>query len=280
MSALAWILIVSILVAVSCALAGSFLQLKRQAMMSDALSHAVLPGIAIAFIVSGSRESWVMLPFAAVFALILVWLTERIGSLGRLREDASMGIVFTSLFAFGVILISAYAGYIDLDLDCVLYGELVYTPWQKFTVAGMDMGPRAVWLLGTALLANLMIVLMLKKELTVTSFDPTYAQVMGMPSRKIYYTHMTGVALATIAAFESVGAILVVAFLIMPPAAARLVSTSVGGMLMASVGFGVFSALGGLLLAGWIDTSPAGSMAVASGIGFACALAFRVPFNR
>jgi manganese/zinc/iron transport system permease protein len=280
MSALAWIVIVSILVAVSCALAGSFLQLNRQAMMGDALSHAVLPGIAIAFIVSGTRDSWTMMPFAAVFALFLVWLTERIGSRGRLREDASMGIVFTSLFAFGVILISAYAGHIDLDLDCVLYGELVYTPWQRFTFAGTDIGPRAVWLLGAALLANTLIMLMLRKELTVSSFDPTFAQVMGLPTRKIHYAHMTGVALATVAAFESVGAILVVAFLIVPPAAARLVSTSVGGMLLASVGFGVFSAVVGLLLAGWIDTSPAGSMAVASGIGFACAFAFRVPFNR
>jgi manganese/zinc/iron transport system permease protein len=249
-------------------------------MMGDALSHAVLPGIAIAFIVSGTRDSWTMMPFAAVFALFLVWLTERIGSRGRLREDASMGIVFTSLFAFGVILISTYAGYIDLDLDCVLYGELVYTPWQRFTIAGSDIGPRAVWLLGAALLANALIVLLLRKELTVSSFDPTFAQVMGLPTRKIHYAHMTGVALATVAAFESVGAILVVAFLIVPPAAARLVSTSVGGMLMASVGFGVFSAVVGLLLAGWIDTSPAGSMAVASGIGFACAFAFRVPFNR
>jgi manganese/zinc/iron transport system permease protein len=280
MSALAWIVIVSILVAVSCALAGSFLQLNRQAMMGDALSHAVLPGIAIAFIVSGTRDSWTMMPFAAVFALFLVWLTERIGSRGRLREDASMGIVFTSLFAFGVILISAYAGHIDLDLDCVLYGELVYTPWQRFTFAGTDIGPRAVWLLGAALLANTLIMLMLRKELTVSSFDPTFAQVMGLPTRKIHYAHMTGVALATVAAFESVGAILVVAFLIVPPAAARLVSSSVGGMLLASVGFGVFSAVVGLLLAGWIDTSPAGSMAVASGIGFACAFAFRVPFNR
>jgi manganese/zinc/iron transport system permease protein len=120
------------------------------------------------------------------------------------------------------------------------------------------------------------IIFMLRKELTVSSFDPVYARVMGLPTRKIYYAHMTGVALATVAAFESVGAILVVAFLIVPPAAARLVSTSVGGMVMASVVFGVFSAVGGLLLAGWIDTSPAGSMAVASGIGFGGAMAVRV----
>jgi manganese/zinc/iron transport system permease protein len=248
MSALLWIIVIALMVAVTCALAGSFLQLNRQPLMGDAMSHAVLPGIAVAFIISGSRDTWVMLPFAAVFALILVWMTERIGRRGRLREDASMGIVFTTMFAIGVILISAYAGYIDLDLDCVLYGELVYAPWQRFDVAGYDIGPRAVWLLGMALIVN--------------------AQVTGVPTRGVHLAYMTGVALATVAAFESVGAILVVAFLIVPPAAGRLVSKSVHGMIAASVAIAVLSAVLGLAIAAGLDTSIAGSMAAGSGLLF------------
>jgi manganese/zinc/iron transport system permease protein len=272
MSALLWIVIIALLVAVTCALAGSFLQLNRQPLMGDAMSHAVLPGIAVAFIISGSRDTWVMLPFAALFALILVWMTERIGRRGRLREDASMGIVFTTMFAIGVILISAYAGYIDLDLDCVLYGELVYAPWQRFNVGGSDIGPRAVWLLGLALIVNLGIILLMYKELKLSSFDKSFAQVTGIPTRGVHLAYMTGVALATVAAFESVGAILVVAFLIVPPAAARLMSRTVGGMLVGSVVFGVLSAAGGILLAGWIDTSLAGSMAFTTGIFFTLAI--------
>lgn len=268
MSALVWIIIITLLVAITCALAGSFLQLNRQPLMGDAMSHAVLPGIAVAFIISGSRDTWVMLPFAAIFALVLVWMTERIGRRGRLREDASMGIVFTTMFAIGVILISAYAGYIDLDLDCVLYGELVYAPWQRFNVGGMDMGPRAVWLLGMALVVNLGVIALMYKELTVSSFDPAYAQVTGVPTRGVHFAYMTGVALATVAAFESVGAILVVAFLIVPPAAGRLISNTVTGMIAASVSIAVLSALVGLLLAAGLDTSIAGSMAAGSGLLF------------
>jgi len=268
MSALLWIVIIALLVAVTCALAGSFLQLNRQPLMGDAMSHAVLPGIAVAFIISGSRDTWVMLPFAALFALILVWMTERIGRRGRLREDASMGIVFTTMFAIGVILISAYAVHIDLDLDCVLYGELVYAPWQRFDVAGVDMGPRAAWLLGLALLVNLGIILLLYKELTLSSFDKSFAQVTGIPTKGVHLAYMTGVALATVAAFESVGAILVVAFLIVPPAAGRLLSTTVHGMIYSSVAISVLSALIGLVIAAGLDTSIAGSMAAGSGLLF------------
>jgi len=269
MSALLWIVIIALMVAVTCALAGSFLQLNRQPLMGDAMSHAVLPGIAVAFILSGSRDTWVMLPFAALFALILVWMTERIGRRGRLREDASMGIVFTTMFAIGVILISAYAGHIDLDLDCVLYGEMVYAPWQRFDVAGVDMGPRAAWLLGLALLVNLGIILVLYKELTLSSFDKSFAQVIGVPTKGVHLAYMTGVALATVAAFESVGAILVVAFLIVPPAAGRLLSTTVHGMIYSSVAISVLSALIGLVIAAGLDTSIAGSMAAGSGLLFA-----------
>jgi manganese/zinc/iron transport system permease protein len=195
-------------------------------------------------------------------------MTERIGRRGRLREDASMGIVFTTMFAIGVILISAYAGYIDLDLDCVLYGELVYAPWQRFDVAGYDIGPRAVWLLGMALIVNAGIILLMYKELTLSSFDKSFAQVTGVPTRGVHLAYMTGVALATVAAFESVGAILVVAFLIVPPAAGRLVSKSVHGMIAASVAIAVLSAVLGLAIAAGLDTSIAGSMAAGSGLLF------------
>ncbi len=268
MSALAWIVLTSVLVAVACALSGSLLQLRRQPLMGDALSHAVLPGIAVAFLLSGTRATWAMLPGAAAFALLMVWLTERIRSRGRLREDASMGIVFTTLFAIGVILISAYAGYIDLDQDCVLYGELVYAPWHRWSLGGIDLGPRSVGMLLMAIIANIGLLAALRKELVLGSFDPNFAKAIGLPDQAVHYALMTVVALTTVAAFESVGAILVVAFLIVPSATARLISKSVSGMLAASVLFGAASSLVGLVLAAWFDTSLAGSMAVGSGLLF------------
>lgn len=270
MSALAWITLASVLVAVACALAGSMLQLRRQPLMGDALSHAVLPGIAVAFLLSGTRATWAMLPGAAAFALLMVWLTERIRSRGRLREDASMGIVFTTLFAIGVILISAYASYIDLDQDCVLYGELVYAPWHRWSLAGIDLGPRSVGMLSMAIVANVGLMAALRKELVLGSFDPNFAQALGLPNKAVHYALMTVVALTTVAAFESVGAILVVAFLIVPAATARLVSRTVSGMIAASVFFGVASSVAGLFLAAWFDTSLAGSMAAGSGLLFLC----------
>jgi manganese/zinc/iron transport system permease protein len=268
MTALLWIVLLAVLVAVTCALAGIYLQLGGRPLMGDALAHGVLPGIAVAFLWSGSRDTLLFLPFAALVALALVWLTERTGGRGRLREDAGMGIVYTVFFSIGVILISAYAGDMELDLDCVLYGELIYTPWQRWTWAGVDLGPRAFWMLLLALVVQVGMLLGMKKELTLMSFDAGYAGVMGVPTRALYYVHMGGVALTTIAAFEVVGAILVVALLIVPVATARLLSRSVGQMMVLSVGVAILTALCGIGLAMWVDTSIAGAMAVASGVMF------------
>ena len=127
-------------------------------------------------------------------------------------------------------------------------------------------------MLGIALIVNILILILLKKELTVSSFDPIFAKMIGIHTQKVHYVQMVGVALATVAAFESVGAILVVAFLIVPPATARLLSHTVGGMVAVSVATGMLSAVGGILLAGWIDTSPAGAMAFTSGIFFTLAI--------
>ncbi len=274
MSAAFWVILTGSFAAAACALVGSFLVLRKQAMLSDAISHAVLPGIAIAFLLTASRNTFPMLIGAGMFGLLTVYLTEFLHKKGRLKHDSSMGIVFTTLFAIGVIIITMFAGQVDLDQECILYGEIVYVPWDRWIWFDMDMGPRAVWILGFVLTLNVMFVSFFFKELKVYSFDPQFAAAMGIPVTLIHYMLMGSVSFSTIAAFESVGAILVVALLIVPPATAYLLTTDLKKMLLLSVLIGVLSAISGYYLAVFINGSVAGAIAVMTGFFFALAFLF------
>jgi manganese/zinc/iron transport system permease protein len=173
-----------------------------------------------------------------------------------------------------VILISAYAGQIDLDQECVLYGEIAYVPWDVAIVGGRDLGPRAVWLLGGVGLLNLLFLMIGYKELKICSFDPALAATLGINVTLWHYLLMGAVSLTTVASFESVGAILVVAMLVAPPAAAYLLTERLETMLLLAVAIGVASSVLGYLLAVWTNASIAGGMGVAAGLLFALALLF------
>jgi manganese/zinc/iron transport system permease protein len=267
-----WIIFTAILVASSCSLLGTFLVLRRMALLGDALSHAVLPGIAIAFFLSDSRAVLPMFFGAAVFGLITTLLVEIFYRRWRVPEDAAIGIVFTALFALGVVLISVYAGAVDLDQECVLYGEIAYTPWDMLLWDNTEIGPRPVWILGTVLLLNILLVVCFYKELLISSFDPAMAVSVGISATLMHYLLMGAVSLTTVAAFESVGAILVVAMLIVPGAAAYLWSDSLPKILLTAVLFGVISAVAGYYLASIWDSSIAGAMVVVLGIVFLLSL--------
>lgn len=265
------ILLVASLVAASCALVGSFLVLRRMALLGDAISHAVLPGIAIAFLVSGERAALPMILGAGALGLLTVFLVELFQRTRRLKEDASIGVVFPALFSLGVILISRYASAVDLDLDCVLYGEIAYAPWDLLLVGGGSWGPKALWVNGGTLLANLLLVGLLYKELKVSTFDAGLAAAMGFSPALLHYLLMSAVSITVVGAFESVGAILVVAMLIVPPAAAYLLTDRLGVLLPLAVALGVVSAVGGYFLARAWDASIAGAMAAVAGALFAVA---------
>lgn len=267
-----WIILTACLASTACALAGSFLVLRKQAMLSDAISHAVLPGIAIAFLLTASRNTLPMLLGAGAFGLLTVWLTEQLQRRGRLRNDASMGIVFTTLFAIGVIIITLFAGQVDLDQECILYGEIAYVPWDLWMLNGLSVGPRPVWILGFVVLLNLSFIIFFYKELKVYAFDPDLAVSLGMPVVLVHYSLMGTVSFSTIAAFESVGAILVVALIIVPPAAAYLWVQRLSHMLMLAVAFGIFSSISGYYLALFTNSSIAGAIAVMTGFLFSIAL--------
>lgn len=270
----AWIIITAILVSVSCALAGSFLVLRKMSLMGDAIAHAVLPGIVIAFLITAGRNTFPMLVGAGLFGLFTVWLTEELSKRGRIYHDASMGIVFTTLFAIGVIMISLFASNIDIDQECVLFGEIAYVPWDLWIWRGSSMGPRPVWILSFVLLLNVSFVSFLYKELKTYSFSPQLAATLGLPVGLIHYGLMGLVSLTTIASFESVGAILVVALLIVPPATAYLLVDRLHHLLLLSAVLGITSALGGYYTALWINSSIAGAIAVVTGIQFAIVFIF------
>jgi len=268
------ILLVASLVASACALLGAFLVLRKMALLGDAISHAVLPGIAVAFLLTGDRSALPMVLGAGAVGVLTVFLVELSNRTQRLKEDASIGVVFPALFALGVILISRYAGQVDLDLDCVLYGEIAYSPWDLLFFQGEPIGPKALWVNGVILLVNLLFVGLFYKELKLSTFDAELAATLGFAPLLLHYLLMALVSITVVGAFESVGAILVVAMLVVPPATAYLLTDRLSHMLMLSVGTGIASAILGYFLARVWDASIAGAMAVVAGVLFALAFAF------
>ncbi|MBW5445753.1 iron chelate uptake ABC transporter family permease subunit [Cohnella sp. CFH 77786] len=268
-----WIILTGALVASACGIVGCFLVLRRMALVGDAISHSVLPGIVIAFLISGSRDSLAMMLGAAAIGLVTVFLIQWFHQSG-VQSDASIGVVFTALFAVGVVLVSLYTRHIDLDLDCVLYGEIAYVPWNTIELAGIDIGPKAVWGVGIALALILALLFLFYKQFKICSFDPAMAAAVGIPVALFHYLLMGLVSVTTVASFESVGAILVVGMLVVPPATAYLLTEKLGRMIAYSVAIGCASSVLGYGLASLLDASIAGCMIAVAGGLFLVALLF------
>lgn len=273
MSHAAWVILTGSLVGASCGLVGCYLILRKMAMLGDAISHSVLLGIVGAFLISNTMDSFFMLIGATLVGLLTAFLVQMLHQSG-VQSDTSIGIVFTTLFAIGVVLISLYADRVHLDLEHVLYGEIAYVPWDRIELWAMDLGPRAVWMVGGTLVILLLVIGLLYKELKISSFDPSMAAAIGLPVLLLHYILMGLVSLSTVASFESVGAILVVAMLIVPGATAYLLTERLSVMLGLSMLIGVLSAVLGYGLAVVLDASIAGSMAVAAGFLFTLAFFF------
>ena len=271
-SAHSWIIVlVGFLAAVSCSLLGIFLVLRRMSLVADAISHAVLPGIAIAFLLTGSREPVTMLLGAGAVGVLATFLIEWVHRRGGIQADAAIGIVFTSLFALGVVIISAKAGMVDLDQDCVLYGEIAYSPWDTLVIGGKSLGVRPLWILGFIAIINMLFIGLFFKELKLSTFDPALATTLGFSAMLLHYALMGLVSLTTVAAFEVVGAILVVAMFVIPAATAYLLTDRLALMVLWAVVISAGIALGGYAMARALDASIAGSMSMVAGLFFLAA---------
>ncbi len=261
-----WVVLTGVLVGITCSIAGVFLVLRKMSMIADAISHTVLFGIVISFLVTQTLTGISMFIGAALAGLLTAFLVQYLRSNG-IQEDAAIGIIFTTLFAISVLLITIFAGDVHLDVEHVLMGEIAFVPWDKLALFGVEM-PKAIWMLGTALVLNVLLLIVFFKEFKLSTFDPVYAASIGIPIVFMHYLFMMMISLTTVSAFDSVGAILVIAMLIGPAATAYLISRSLKQMFGFAISFGVMAAIGGYYVAKWLDTSIAGMMAVMVGFLF------------
>lgn len=257
----------AVLVAANCASIGAFLVLRKMAMMSDAISHAVLLGIVIAVFAVGGRETVPVIVGGVLSGILTVSLVELLYRTGRLKKDSSIGIVFPFLFAIGVILVTQ-AGNVHIDAQHVLYGSIEFVPFDTLYVDEINIGSKSLWVLGVLTIANISFIVILYKELKISTFDASLAVGVGLMPVFVHYLLMIMVATTAVVAFESVGAILVIAFFIVPAAAAYLLTDRLSHMIILSVGLGIVSAVTGYLFAILADVSIAGSMATMAGVVF------------
>lgn len=221
------------LAGLSCALVGSFLVLRRMSLMGDALAHAVLPGLVLAYLITGTTGPLAMLAGAACVALLTTALIEAVHRAARVEESAAMGVVFVTLFAVGVLLLERYGGSrIHLDADCVLYGQIEGIFW--FDAPSLASAPRELKTLALVAALSIGFVVAFFKELRLTSFDPALATALGFRSGAMRYALMAMTAVVCVASFEAVGSIVVIAMLIVPALIARLFTDRLALMVAAS----------------------------------------------
>jgi manganese/zinc/iron transport system permease protein len=263
------IILTGSLIAISCGFLGVFLLLRKMSMTGDAISHAVLPGIVIGFFVSGSQRSLEVILGAGLLGILSTLMIDALRKKAKVQLDASIGITFTLLFAIGIILINLFAYKVDLDQECVLYGEIAYLPIDLWTTpSGLNMGPRITWLAGLNFFLVTGFIYLLFKELSLTSFDENFSSSIGIPAKGVNLALMSMVSYTTVSSFESVGAILVVALLVVPPSTAYLWTKSLIPLLRLTAALGILIAIFGYYLAFWIDSSIAGMMVAVAGAFF------------
>ena len=260
--------LIAMLVALACAIPGTFLVLRKMAMISDAISHSILPGIVLGFFITHDLNSPILILLAAFSGVITVFLVEFIQKTGLVKKDTAIGLVFPALFSIGVILIAKNANDVHLDIDAVLLGELAFAPFDRLLFNDIDLGPKSLWVIGTILLITITLLIMFFKELKLSTFDKGLAATLGFSPILIHYGLMTVSSITVVGAFDAVGAILVVALMIAPAASAYLLTNDLKKMLLLSCTFGVFAAISGYWLANLLDGSIAGSMTTMLGVTF------------
>lgn len=224
-----WIVLAGALICMACVLPGTFLMLNRDSMLGDGISHAVLPGLAAAFLITGSRDVLPMLIGGIVAGLLTAGLTQAVQKLGRVENGAALGTVFCALFALGLILIRTASDHVDLDPDCVLYGSI------ETAVVDVPGVPRVVWTAAALLLGNLFIVTLLYKELRLAAFDSALADTLGFSSTLLRLILTVSASVTTVMAFECVGSILVIAMLIVPAATASLLTRKLHHLILVAL---------------------------------------------
>jgi manganese/zinc/iron transport system permease protein len=244
------------------AILGTMMMLKKKSMVADAISHSVLPGIVITYLFTANLSSWPMTLGASLTGLLTVFLIEFLQHKIKLQEDASVGIIFTMLFALGVLMVCKYTGKIDLDLDCILYGEMAYIGLGDLTV------PNEIYSMGFMLLLVVLFLLGSYRHIQIITFDSAYAKSIGIANNFWNYALMSLVSLSTVLAFESVGSVLIVSFLVIPAATGYILNNSLHMVFILACCFAILAVGLGFLMAYYLDVSLAASMSVVAGFQF------------
>ena len=280
-------ILIGCLAALACALPGNFLLLRRQALIGDAISHVVLPGIVLGFLVTGTSSTWPMMLGAAIAAVVAVVLIETVRRVGRIEPGAAMGVVFTTLFAAGVLLLEqSDTSSVHLDVEHALYGNLESLIWLDATGWSSLWDPVALaWLppeltrMAVVLVIVALFIAVLWRPLAISTFDEGFARSLGLPVSALGLALVIVSAIAAVAAFDAVGSIIVIAMFICPPAAARMMTDRLAVQVGWSMLFAVTSAILGYVIAGygplWLGyadaVSAAGMIATMSGLILAAA---------
>lgn len=270
------IIVLALLACLACVLPGIFLVLRGIALMSDAISHAVLLGIAIMFLWVRNLDSPLLLIGAAFAGVATVFLTEKIIQTRRVKEDAAIGIVFPLFFSLGIIIISIFARDVHLDIDMVILGEIAFAPLSRLVLWGYDLGPVGFYTLGAVVLLNAVFVFFFFKELVLSIFDHDFSYVSGFSPTVLYYVLMLLTSITAVSAFDVVGSVVVVALMITPPATAYLLTRKVEDMILLSILLAMTTGLIGYLAAAFFDVSIAGSIASMGGVFFLIAFLIKI----
>ena len=269
-----WTVAMAFLVGAACGWIGCYLILQGMALVGDAISHTVLLGIVVAFLMTGQVGGPAIIVGATMTGLVTALLIETLHSTSRVKEDASTGIVFTSLFALGVVLLNVFASGAHIDTQHVLYGNLEFVSFAPTVGVGPLAVPQPVLQMAVAAALILGLIIAFYKELLVVSFDAQLAASLGMRPRLVRYGMMAALSVTVVGAFDSVGAILVVAMLIAPAATAYLLTRRLPMMFVLSALAAGISAVVGYHVAYWLNVSSAGAVVVVACFLFALAFFF------
>jgi manganese/zinc/iron transport system permease protein len=263
------IIITAILASISCSLLGVFLVLRNLCMISDAITHAVLPGIVLMFLISSSKSTFLMIFGASIVGVLCNFLIEYLNDKVKVQSDASIGINFTFLFAIGIILISFFAKKVDLDPDCIIYGEIGYCPFDIITTKnGLNLGPKSFYVFGFLILLNFIFIKIFYRGLKISTFDKNFSKSIGINTAFYHYLLMILCSINSVATFEISGAILSVAFMILPAATSYLLSKNLKNMIYTTILISICIPPIGFFISMILNSSISATISTAYGILF------------
>lgn len=260
--------IIAILVSFSCSIIGLHLVLRQKSMLIDSITHTVLLGIVLGFLIIPDINSPFLILSAALMGIITVFLTETLNNTGLVKKDAAIGLIFPLLFSIAIIIMTKYLKNAHVDVHSVLLGKIEFSIFDKFYIGDYDLGPKALWIMGIIFIINALFVMIFYKELKITSFDTDFSKIVGFNPIWLNYALMALVSVTTVGAFQSVGSILVISFMVGPIVIAYFLAEDLKTLIFYSFLAGIVNSVIGIIIANRFDLSISGSIASVMGFSF------------